>query len=43
MRFQKQQKTICNFRKKEKKDKEKMIEKEKKEHNGGGEFVRRTN
>lgn len=29
MRFQKQQKTICNFRKK-KKDKEKMIEKEKK-------------
>ena len=36
MRFQKQQKTICNFRKKEKKDKEKMIEKEKKEHNGGG-------
>lgn len=36
MRFQKQQKKICNFRKKKKKDKEKMIEKEKKEHNGGG-------
>ncbi len=29
MRFQKQQKTICNFRKK-KKDKEKMIEKREK-------------
>ena len=30
MRFQKQQKTICNFRKKKKKDKEKMIEKREK-------------
>ena len=43
MRFQKQQKNDLQFQKKEKKDKEKMIEKEKKEHNGGGEFVRRTN
>ena len=36
MRFQKQQKTICNFRKKKKKTRKKMIEKEKKEHNGEG-------
>ena len=42
MRFQKQQKTICNFRKKKKKDKEKMIEKEKKEHNGGNLCVEPT-
>ena len=36
MRFQKTAKNDLQFQKKEKKDKEKMIEKEKKEHNGGG-------
>ena len=36
MRFQKTAKNDLQFQKKEKKDKEKMIEKEKKEHNGEG-------
>ena len=35
MRFQKQQKKQFAILEKRKKDKEKMIEKEKKEHNGG--------
>lgn len=36
MRFQKQQKTICNFRKKKKRQGKDDKKKKKKEHNGGG-------